>query len=95
MAGGDAPGHGQARLAVGVQVRVIDRIAVDGGIVMGRHVAGGGHVLGQDAAERLAQRHVLRADDAGDAPGQDRERVVHGHQAAVKGEAIVLKLRHG
>ena len=62
---------------------------------MGRHGTGGGHILGQNPAQGLAQGDLFRTDNAGNAPGQNRERVVHRHQAAVKGEAVVLKLRHG
>ena len=86
IAGMHGGGHPQHRLGAVGQRAAGEGIAVHRRVVMGWHVDRRDHVLGQHAAERLAQRQRLAAVDRADRRGDggtgsgDVERVAAGHQ---------------
>jgi hypothetical protein len=95
VAGGGAATHRQAGLGLGVQVVEMDRIAVDGRVVVGRHVLRRRQVLGQDAAQGRREGDRLVGGHPADPPGQMLERLRRGHESPALSEAVVAELRHG
>jgi hypothetical protein len=94
MAGGGASGHRQHRVAVGEQIGMCQRIAVDRAVGMRRHVDRRDEIARQHAAACLGERHRLFGYDRADPFLDQRERRIDGEQFAPKGEAIVAQLRH-
>ena len=94
MAGGNPPRDLEPRRAFLVQVVEINRIAVNGAVVMGRHVPFGGDVFGQYAPRRFADSDRFGSRHRADAPVQLVKGIGQRHQLATEGETIVLKLRH-
>ena len=92
MAGGDARRNGKAGLAGGLQVVVEDGIAVDGGVVVARYVAGRDDIFGQNAAQGLAQGDVFAARRRRHPIGQQGQGAVDRHPLAVGREGV--RFRH-
>jgi len=95
VTGGGAPGDRQRCLGGGIEVVDMDRIAVDGGVVVRRHIVRRDHILGQDAPQRRGQRHRLRLGDAHQRPLQQGQRRSGAQQRPAEGETVVAELRHG
>ena len=94
MAGGDPGGHRQAGLTVRIKVVKMNGITVNGGIVVGRHVAGRNNIFAKNPVQTLAQGHRRHPGDRPDLTVQQGQGLIQGHQFIADGEAIVLKLRH-
>ena len=70
MPGGGPAAYLKRRLTIAIQVVERNGETVDGGIVMGRHVAAGDQVGGEDTAPGLPDRHILDADHRGKPAGE-------------------------
>ena len=94
MARRGAPAYRQRGRSLGREIGEGDRIAVDGGIVVRRHVARRGDGLGQNAPARVLERHRLhrrqRSHGGADALQRRRGR----QQRGAEGEAVIAELRH-
>ncbi len=95
MAGGDTSGYRQTGFAIGGEVVVKDRIAVDRRVVVGRHVAIRSDGFGEDASEGGGERNGLDRGDRGQPFGQKVERLRQRHQLVTGDETVVTGFGHG
>ena len=94
VTGGDAARNLEPSFAVGVEIVEIDSIAVDGAVVVGRHVAIGDDIFGQNPPGRMAKGHGFGLRHRAHAVAQDSESIGQRRQLAAESKTIVFKLRH-
>ena len=94
MARGGAAANRQAGRGTRSEIVEIDRIAVDRGVVLRRHVARRHHRLGQHATARFDEGQCLAAGDGDDLRFEDIQRLGGGQQRPAEGEAIIAELGH-
>ena len=94
-AGRNPPDDREHGLAARDEIGEAHRVPVDGGVVEGRQVEGRRDVLGQHAPVGLDERHVFDGGGDRDTLGDQRLRLVDGHELAAEGEAVIRELRHG
>ncbi len=94
MAGGGPPADRQDRVAIGQQVGMGERVAVDRAVRVWRQVHRRDDVAGEDAADRRRQRRRLGPDHGGDPLIDPRQCRCDGQQIVAKGKAVVGELGH-
>jgi len=94
VARGRPPGDRHEGVAIGGQIGVSDRIAIDRAVVVRRQVHRGDDVVREDAPGGRLQRHHLSLDDRRDARLDLGERARDGQQVTAEGEAVVAQLGH-
>ena len=94
VAGGRPTGDRQHRLAVGQEVGVEDRVAVDGAVGIGRHVDFSDKIAREDAAGCRRERDGLFRDNGNDTLPDQRERGIDTEQRAAESKTVVAQLRH-
>ncbi len=92
--GRSPPGDRQYRVAIGQQIGMRDRVAVDRAVGMRRHIDRRHQIMGENPAARLGERRHLLGNDRLYPLLDQSERRIDTEQLAAKGKAILAQLRH-